>query len=236
MWEGTVQQDAVSGQRQDARIKFIRQTYLHLAGAVGAFVLVSFFLFSAGVGESMVRWLTQSGKYSWLLVLGGLMVVSWLATTMASSSRSIGVQYAGLGVYVVGEALIFAPLFWLVTALPNMGGVLPMATILTLSTFGALSAYVILLKKDFSWMGSLLAVLGVVAIGAIVCAAIFGFTLGLWFSIAMILFAAGAILYSTSNVMNKFGTDQYVAAALQLFAAILLLFWYVLRLLMELRR
>jgi FtsH-binding integral membrane protein len=52
----------------------------------------------------------------------------------------------------------------------------------------------------------------------------------------MILLASGYILYDTSNVLHHYRTDQYVAASLALFAAVALLFWYVLRLLMELNR
>ena len=48
--------------------------------------------------------------------------------------------------------------------------------------------------------------------------------------------ACGTILYSTSKVMHDYQTDQYVAASLELFAAVALLFWYVLRLLMSLQR
>lgn len=48
--------------------------------------------------------------------------------------------------------------------------------------------------------------------------------------------AGGAILYDTSNIIHKFSTDQHVAAALQLFASIALLFWYVLRIMIALSR
>jgi FtsH-binding integral membrane protein len=71
-----------------------------------------------------------------------------------------------------------------------------------------------------------------VALGLIVAGALFGFQLGLWFSAAMVLFACGAILYSTSKVLHSYRTDQYVAAALSLFASVALLFWYVLSLFM----
>ena len=69
----------------------------------------------------------------------------------------------------------------------------------------------------------------------IVAAVVLGFNLGLLFSALMIVFAAGAILYDTSNILHHYRTDQHVAAALSLFASIALLFWYVLRLLMRLR-
>ena len=56
--------------------------------------------------------------------------------------------------------------------------------------------------------------------------------LGLWFSAGMVLLAAGYVLYYTSNVLYHYRTDQHVAASLALFAAIALLFWYILRIVM----
>ena len=72
--------------------------------------------------------------------------------------------------------------------------------------------------------------------GLIVASILFGFTLGMFFSYAMIAFACGYILYDTSNVMLHYRTSQHVAAALALFASVMLLFWYVLRVLIDRRR
>ena len=63
-----------------------------------------------------------------------------------------------------------------------------------------------------------------------IASVIFGFNMGTWFSVAMIGFAGGAILYDTSNVLHRFPEDRYVGAALELFASVALMFWYVLRL------
>ena len=52
----------------------------------------------------------------------------------------------------------------------------------------------------------------------------------------MVVFASGAILYNTSNLLHRYDPDQYVAAALSLFASVALLFWYVLQILMRLKR
>ena len=71
---------------------------------------------------------------------------------------------------------------------------------------------------------------GIIALVAIVAAVIFGANLGTWFSVLMIAFAGAAILYDTSNVLHHYPEDRYVGAALQLFASIALMFWYVLRL------
>jgi FtsH-binding integral membrane protein len=43
-------------------------------------------------------------------------------------------------------------------------------------------------------------------------------------------------LYDTSNVLHRYRTEQYVAASLALFASVALLFWYILRLMMSMRR
>jgi FtsH-binding integral membrane protein len=77
---------------------------------------------------------------------------------------------------------------------------------------------------------------GFVALGVIVASIIFGFTLGIIFSGIMVLFAGAAVLYHTSAVMNDYRTDQYVAASLALFASIALLFWWILRIVMSMRR
>ena len=58
---------------------------------------------------------------------------------------------------------------------------------------------------------------------------IFGFQLGTWFSVAMIGFAGAAVLYDTSNIIHHYPQDKYVAASLELFSSIALMFWYVLQ-------
>ena len=222
----------------DARLAFIRRTYLHLAGAIGVFVALSAALYSSGVGEGIAHW-AMGGRGMWLLVLGAFAIVGWLGQSMAHGARSQGAQYAGLAIYTVAESIIFAPMIWFAVYLSEKQGIpspLAPAAAITLVTFAGLSAIVLMSKRDFSFLGMFLKIGGFVAIGLIICGAIFGFNLGLWFSGAMILFACGAILYTTSRVLHEYRTDQHVGAALELFAAVALLFWYVLRLLMQLNR
>ena len=52
----------------------------------------------------------------------------------------------------------------------------------------------------------------------------------------MVGLAGGGILYETYNIKNVYQTDQYVGAALQMFSSIMLLYWYVLRILLSLMR
>lgn len=213
----------------DARVNFIRRTYAHLMGAIVAFVMLEFVLFQVGIAEMMFGVLTMGGQMGWLVVLGLFMGAGWIANKWAMSDTSPAMQYAGLGLYIVAEAVIFIPLLFIAA---NFGGpeVIPTAAVITLIVFAGLTVAVFATKKDFSFLRTGLVVGGFVAIGAIIAGALFGFTLGLFFSIAMVVLAAGYILYYTSNVLHHYRTDQHVAASLALFSAVALMFYYVLRL------
>jgi FtsH-binding integral membrane protein len=93
-----------------------------------------------------------------------------------------------------------------------------------------LTAVVYLTRFDFSFMAPFLAIAGIAALGLIVASIVFGFHLGMLFTVAMIVFACGYILYDTSNVLHHYRIGQHVAAALALFSSVILLFWYVVRL------
>jgi hypothetical protein len=214
------------------RAQFIRRTYLHLAGAVLFFTALEVALFKSGLADSLVARMA-GGKYSWLIVLGLFMGVSWLANWWAQSDASPALQYTGLTVYVIAEAIIFVPLLWFATKFASPS-VLPMAVLFTLLLFAGLTLTALITKKDFSFLGPILCIGGFIALGVIVASILFGFNLGILFSAIMIAFAAGAILYTTSNILHVYRPDQHVAASLALFAAVALLFWYVLRILIAL--
>ncbi len=79
----------------DERVAFIRKTYAHLGGAVFAFVAITGALLNSPAAEGLMGLLGTS-QYSWLIVLGAFMGVSYLANYWAQSSTSVGMQYAGL--------------------------------------------------------------------------------------------------------------------------------------------
>lgn len=122
----------------DRRAAFITRTYVHLFAAILAFAGIEIYLFSSGLAERLAASMLS---VSWLWILGGFMVVGWLASRAAHTAKSPGAQYAAL--------------------------------------------------------------------------------------------AGGAVLYDTSNVLHRFPEDRHVGAALELFASIALMFWYVLRLFMS---
>lgn len=213
------------------RTAFITKTYLHLLGAILAFTALEVVLFTSGVADTIAGFVFST---NWLLVLGGFMIVATLASNFAYRAQSKAAQYGGLAGYVVAQALIFVPLLWLANA--SAPGVISSAAAVTLIGFAALTAVVFITRKDFSFMRGALMWVGFAALGLIIGAVVFSFELGTWFSIAMIVFAGGSILYNTSKVMRDFPEDRYVAASLQLFAGVALMFWYVLRLFIGGRR
>src|SRR5438309_2246178 len=90
------------------RAAFIRKTYGHLAGAVLAFVGLETVLLKIPNIDSFIRPMFSS----WFLVMIAFMAVSWVANRWAVSDVSPGLQYLGLGLYVVAEAVLFLPLLY----------------------------------------------------------------------------------------------------------------------------
>lgn len=212
------------------RIGFIRSTYVHLAGAIVAFTVLCAAFYMSDVGVAMLK-LMGASKWAWIGFLGAFMVVGWFATSWADNADSNGKQLFGLGVYVVAEALIFAPILAIAGRIAP--GAIGAAAFITLLLVGGLTFTAFTLKKDFSFLGGILKIGGFVAIGAILASVIFGFQLGIWFSAIMIIFAGGCVLYDTSNIIHHYPDDRPAGAALHLFASVALMFWYVLRLLLS---
>ena len=212
----------------EQRASFIRKTYLLLAAAMRAFIVVEGFLFASGAANLIASVIFGGGAIGWLLVLGLFMGMSFLANKWAVSETSKATQFLGLGIFIVAEAIIFVPLIWMATYYSGDASVLMKAGIVTLGLFLGITATVFITRSDFSFLGPILAIGGFAALGFIVASALFGFSLGTVFAFVMVAFAGTAILYETSNVLHRFNTNQHVAASLALFASIALLFWYIL--------
>ncbi|HMJ14704.1 MAG TPA: Bax inhibitor-1 family protein [Polyangiaceae bacterium] len=192
--------------------------------------------FAVGITKYVPRW-------HWGVVLGVFMVVSWVADYWASHTTSRPLQYVGLALYVLAEALIFIPLLLIVVIVSQSivakgGGnpnIIRDAAFTTLGVFGVLTASVLFSKKDFSFLRSGLAIASGAAMMLIVLSLVFGFNLGIVFAVAMVLLAAGYILYQTSQVLAHYHTENYVAAALALFSSIALMFWYIIQIFLRAR-
>ena len=215
----------------DERASFITKTYLYLFGAVAVIAGIETFLFTmfwnpmVALTAVMIR-----TPFTWLIVIGAFMVVSWIAETWARSSVSSAVQHAGLGLYIAGMSIILVPTLCLAQLKTGDTSLILSAGTATAGLFAMLTVAVFVTRKDFSFLRSTLVFASLAAMGLIATAIFFQFALGPIFMYAMIALACGYILYHTSNVLHHYRIGQHVAAALALFASVAMLFWYILQL------
>ena len=212
------------------RSEFINKTYTHLLGAILLFAGIEYWIFSTPYAEQLAVFMLEK---LWLAVQGGFIVVSWIATHVAHAVESIGAQYAALVGFVVAEAIIFVPMFYI--ALMVGPEIIEYAVAITLGAFVALTAIAMITGANFTFLRSFLVWSSLVALATIVLGAAIGFHLGTYFSMGMIGIAGASILYDTSKIMRDYPDDRYVAAAMQLLASIALMLWYVLRLFLSRR-
>ena len=116
-------------------------------------------------------------------------------------------------------------------ALPGGAQTVTLALAATGVTFLALSSYVLLTRRDFSFMGELLFVGMVIALIAGIAAVFFQIpALGLAVSAMVALLSAGLILFETSRIVNG-GESNYVMATVSLYVSVFNLFTSLLSLL-----
>lgn len=224
----------VAARDETTRGDFIVKVYRHLIGALAAFLVFETLLFTTGTAERMYDFLAGS-RGGWLLILGGFMIVSWMATTAAHDIANPSRQYAGLFGVAGAQALIFAPFLYLMFNVQGGKATVGAAAVITGLGFVALSGVAYTTRRDLSFLRPMVSWGLICGLLLIVAAVIFGLELGIWFSVAMIAVAGGSILYQTQAVMREYPSEAYVGAAVQLFASMMLMFWYVLRLLSQLR-
>jgi FtsH-binding integral membrane protein len=222
----------------EERVSFYRRAYLHVAGALLAFAAL-LALFFAGfdqkagiaytVSVALFGMMKSMGIFGWLLVMLGFWIGTMGAQALAMNRASTASQYAGLGLYVLLEALIFIPLLAVVYAKTGgqMSQILVPACGLTGALVLGLTLAVYMTDSDFSFLRTILVVGLFVTLGMVLLSALGLFALGSWFALVMILLMATAILYQTWVIKTQLTTGEHVIAAFMLFSSIVTLLWYV---------
>lgn len=192
----------------------------------------------------VARALSAAGA-EWVLAFGGVVVLGALLRSSAHWARSTLAQYATLALFIVVQAVVFVPL--LVAADAQTPSAIRSAVAATGTGFVGLTAVAFTTRRELHFLGAVVRWGLGVGLIAILSAAAFGFTLGAYFSVAMLGLAGTAVLYDTSSMLHQFRgegrglerpdqrEDSYVAASLELFASIALMFWYSLRLFITIR-
>jgi FtsH-binding integral membrane protein len=210
---------------------FLTKTYSHLLLGVLLFAFFSYFLYIFGFGLTMFKLLSIQFMIFVVFIL--YVGASTLAQNLAYTKTSKPVQYLGMAVFALVEAVFFSPLI-LIAA---YSGLLLLAIGITGVMFVGLTLVALFSGKDFSFLRNALLYAGIVAGVCILASFIWpAFFAGIWFSAFMILLAGGYILYDTNNLLKTVDEEQYIGASVTLLASLLLLFWYVIRFLLQFSR
>ncbi len=233
--QSTTQYIPASNSDEATRSAFLVRVYQHVALAVLAFVAFEAVLFVTGLADLILDTFGGSNLL-WLLLLGMMWMGGTLSANAAMRIDNPSIQYAGLfgqaGIY----AVVFAPLLRIVSDSADGTNILLQATVITLVGFAGLTVIGMTTSKDLSFFRPMLMWGGFAALGLIVAGMIFGFQLGVWFSVGMIALSGVSILYQTQTIVRQFPAWAHVAAALGLFSSLMTMFYYVVRLLAQLRR
>ncbi len=202
--------------------RVLRNTYNLLACTLGFSAITASLSVAANIGHGLALVFN-------LVALGLL----WFALPRtANSSAGVGVVFAITGLLGAG----LGPMLSHYLNLPNGGFLIMQALGATAVIFFALSAYVHISGKDFSFMGGFLMV-GLIAVlvtilGSMIFS-LFGVNvsgLALALNGVIVLLMSGFILYDTSRIING-GETNYVLATISLYLNILNLFTSLLQIL-----
>ena len=127
---------------------------------------------------------------------------------LGGSATSLAMQYAGLGTYVVAEAIIFVPILliaqssWVGAGREHYrhGGSDDGRRVRRIDSLVFADP-----RRISPARSCCLGLAAFAALGFIVCSVLFGFNLGNLFAGVMVAFAAAYILYYTSNVLHEYG-------------------------------
>ncbi|MGM8849092.1 MULTISPECIES: Bax inhibitor-1/YccA family protein [Salinicola] len=190
--------------------KVLRNTYMLLAMTL---------LFSAvTAGAAMAMGVTQLNIFVFFIGAYGLM---FLVHKTANSGAGIAAIFAFTG--FMGFTL--GPIIDLYLSIPNGAQLVMTALGMTAATFLGLSAVALITRKDFSFLGNFMMAGAIVLVLAMVAAMVFNIPgLALAVSAGFVLFSSAAILYQTSEIVNRAGETNYILATVTLYVSIYNLF------------
>jgi modulator of FtsH protease len=220
----TSQPISVAQSSTEVRMEFIRKTYsLFLAGILTALI----------AGTVCLRVEAVFNLAAMILSVPLVAIVLLFGTSMGAQavSRVEGLNYVALFGFTAFIGFLFAPIL----AIYEMSapGIVVEAAFLTTTIFGALTAYVFITKKDFSFLGGMLFV-GVAALIIGGLANVFLFKsagASYWMAWVTVLLFSGFVLFDTSRIMLRYDSKGYCSAALALFLDFFNMFMAILRIL-----
>lgn len=151
-----------------------------------------------------------------------------LLATRARTNFPANIGLALLFTFTMG--VMISPVIYVYSV--TQPGLITQAGMLTLSSFGVLTGYAWVSKRDFSAWGSFLVVGLWVLIGTSLLNIFFqNETASLWLAGASVLLFSGLLIFDTWRLRNVYGPDDYVQAAVAIYLDLLNMFMAILRLL-----
>lgn len=158
-------------------------------------------------------------RLPWWGMLIGFYGLLFLTNATANSGAGIASVFALTG--FLGYSL--GPILNLYLS-NGLGDVVALALGATATVFFACSAYVLITKKDMSFLSGMMVALFVVLLVGVIANIFFTLpALSLAISALFIVFSSGAILLKTSNIIHG-GEDNYILATVDLYVSLYNLF------------
>lgn len=221
--------NTVANASPEVRANFIRSTYLLFMSGILCSLIVGAITLNVYALSSLAISLLRSPIIALVLILGGSIGAQAIA-------RTPGLNMVGLYGFTGLIGFLFAPILAIYEM--SQPGIVGQAAFLSVLVFGALSAYALISKTNFSYMGGAIFVGMVALVGAGAANLLFfkssGF--GYWLAWGSLLLSSGYVLWRTSRMVHEYEPDENVSAALGLFISFFNIFMSILRILGGSRR
>ncbi len=202
-----------------AKAQMLQKTYLFVLMGIGIFAgTIALVPVVPFLGQMMVALYSKP----WIALIA-LLGVGFGVRAVAEKP---GIGVIGFVIYSAFMGLLVAP-----AALLGPAGTTTMAALITASVFIGLTVYVFVSKADLKWMGGFLSMALFGMIGVAIAGMIFGFHVGVWYSLLGAMLFSGYILYDTSRLLHSHHSAKPLPFAIELFTDVVLLFMYLLSLL-----
>ena len=240
-------QAQIQGYSRSEALPYLRRVYLLFSGGVAftiAGALIALYVGEPAVVRSgdatlSIPPMVAFGMEHWII-----MMLAFFGAFMVASRvrRAPGLNVLALFAFTFITGLFLAPTLFIAQAMASQGTTLDAspvrdAFLLAGGAFTGLSGYVLITRKDFSFLGAALSmgiwvVLGGILLSMFFHAAVFQLAIA---SAGVLLFC-GYILYDTSRILQEREENDPVGAALRLFLDVVNLFTFLLRILSSSRQ
>jgi len=180
-------------------------------------------MFGNGIGLTSPAVLQAVAAHPFLTMLA-----AFAPLFLAGRMRDVFPQNIGLVfLFAFAMGLIMSPLVYVLET--RQPGVVGQAGILTLSSFGVLTAYAWLSRRDFSaWGGFFVTGLWVLIATSLLNLFFQNQTANLWIAGATVFVFSGLLVFDTWRIRNVYGPDDYVLAAVNIYLDLLNMFMAIL--------